>query len=106
MEATRIERILQSVKRRPGVNVGHEMLKDMINDCIEEVRDYINYKDGEEVPASLDGTIKELVFEKLNKDGVQGIQSESLPSGSSTTYLQDISVQHKQRLRKYRRFRR
>lgn len=106
MKETRIEKIFKSIKMRPGVNAGHEILKDMIQECMDEVRDYINYKEEEVVPESLDGLIKEFVLEKINKDGTQGIQSESLPAGGSTTYLQDMLPQQKQRLRKYRRFRR
>lgn len=98
--------ILESIKRRPGISATDDLLSDMIKDCISDVRDAINYKDGEALPAALCGVVKELVLEKINKDGAQGISAESQSSGGSTTYTDDIPKAIKRKIYKYRRFRR
>lgn len=100
------EEILNKILLRPGVPDNKELLQDMIHDCIEEIRDAINYKEEDEFPSSLYGIVKELVLEKINRDGVQGIQSESHSSGGSTTYLDDIPKSIKRQIYRKRRLKR
>lgn len=101
------DEILTSICLRPGIkDADPELLKDMITDCIQEIRDEIHYGDTEELPDGLKGVIKELVCRKFNMDGAQGIQSESQSSGGTTTYMQDIPQSMKRQIYKYRRLRR
>lgn len=101
------EAVLDGVLLRPGIKEADiALLEDMVKDCILEVKDAINYREEEEIPQGLYGTVKELVCRKYNQDGIQGIQSESQSSGGSTTYLQDIPVTMKRQIYKYRRLRR
>ena len=64
------EEILKKILLRPGVPDSEELIKDMIHDCIEEIRDAINYREEDEFPPSLYGVVKELVLEKINRDGI------------------------------------
>lgn len=99
--------ILNSIFLRPGMkDADEELLFDMVNDCIYEIRDAINYREEDEIPKGLYGVIKEMVCAKYNADGSQGIQSESQSSGGSVTYLQDIPKSQKRQIYKYRRLRR
>lgn len=100
------EEILKKIMLRPGVPDSEALLKDMIHDCMGEIRDAINYGEGEPIPESLCGVVKELVLEKINRDGVQGIQSESHSSGGSTTYLDDMQKSVKRQIYRRRRMRR
>lgn len=98
--------ILQSLLLRPGMQ-GHEaLLTDMIKDCIDELRDMLNYRDVDVIPTSLYGVIKELVLIKFNQDGAQGIVTESQSSGGSTTYTSDIPPSLKRRIYRHRKMRR
>ena len=99
--------ILTALKLRPGLqDAADRLLEDMIRDCMEEIRDVLNYAEGEDIPAGLAGVVKDLVCLRYNRDGLQGIQSESQSSGGSTTYLQDIPADMKRRIYRYRRLRR
>ena len=100
------EEILQKIKLRPGVPDNELLLKDMIHDCVLEIKDAINYNVDEALPESLYGVVKELVLEKINMDGAQGIQSESHTFGGSTTYLDDIPKSVKRQIYRYRRLKR
>ena len=100
------EEILKKIMLRPGISDNKELIKDMIHDCIEELREAINYGEEEDIPSSLYGIVKELVLGKLNRDGVQGIQTESHSSGGSTTYLDDIPKSIKRQIYRKRRFKR
>lgn len=98
-----IYQVLESVKLRPGIsNNSDELLKDLINDVITDVKDYINYSDDEELPKGLISVIKELVIVKCNTLGTEGLNSQS-SNGVSENYINDISKSIKKKLNRYRK---
>lgn len=101
------DKILASILLRPGMkDANQELVKDMISDCISELRDSINYKKDDPLPEALYGVIKELVLTKYNLDGTEGIASESQSSGGSTSYMSDLPQNMKRSIYKYRKLRR
>lgn len=99
------EKILQSIKLRPGIsNNSDELLLDIIKDCISEVKEYINLGDGEELSPFCMSIVKELVVIKCNKFGSEGLSSAS-NSGVSESYIDGIPSEIKAKLRRCRRFR-
>lgn len=97
------KKILDSLLKRPGLEDKEDILKDMIKDCICDMRNMLNYDDGEELPEGCIPAIKELVLVRFNQDGVEGISSESQSSGGSTTYMDSLPDKVKRTVRKYRR---
>lgn len=95
--------ILNSLLLRPGLNGKEELLLDMIRDCIEELKDMLNYKEGDALPSSLTGVVKEMVLIQFNLDGVQGIVSETQSAGGSTTYTRELPPSILKRIRRYRK---
>lgn len=100
------EKILSSILLRPDTKGREDLLRDMIADCIAELKDLLNYKPDDVIPESLYGVVKELVLTQFNLDGVQGIQSESQSSGGSTSYTSDLPTKLKMWIYKYRKLRR
>lgn len=96
------EEILKEIKMRPGMDCNSEMLLDMIKDCIEELKLYLNYSNTEQLPTACKQIIKQLVFIKYNQDGNEGIQSKS-DSGVSTSYLPDLPASLMRQIRKLRK---
>lgn len=100
------ERVLKSILLRPGMeSQSKDLLNDLIEDSISDVRELINYNEDEQIPISLDTVVKELVSMKINRLGSEGISSES-NSGISQTYNLEISPESKKKIRKIRRLRR
>ena len=97
--------ILESLLKRPGLQDQKDMLIDMIQDSIRDMRVMLNYGDDEKLPDGCISAIKELVLVRYNQDGVEGISSESQSSGGSTTYLESLPRTVKQAVRRYRKFR-
>lgn len=97
------EEILKSLLKRPGMENKEGLLEDMILDSMQEFRNMINYEDEEELPKGAAPAIKELALIRYNRDGTEGIQSESQSSGGSTTYLNTLPDSVKRAVRKYRR---
>lgn len=100
------KRILESLMKRPGFEDKEDVLKDMIEDSICELRNMLNYNDGEALPEGCIPAVKELVLVRYNQDGAEGISSESQSSGGSTTYMDALPDKVKRAVRRYRRFRR
>lgn len=99
------EKILQSIKLRPGIsNNSDELLLDIIKDYISEVKEYINLGDGEELSPFCISIVKELVIIKCNKFGTEGLSGAS-NSGVSESYLDGIPSDLKAKLRRCRRLR-
>lgn len=97
------EQILESIKLRPGIsNNSDELLKEFILDAIQDVKDFINYSDEEELPAGCISIVKELVVIKCNQLGDEGISGTNA-SGVSQNYLNDIPKSIKKKLYKYRK---
>lgn len=95
--------ILESLLKRPGLQDQEDVLTDMIQDSISDMRTMLNYDDEEELPDGCIPAIKELVLVRYNQDGVEGISSESQSSGGSTTYMDALPDRVKRAVRKYRR---
>lgn len=96
-------KILQSIKLRPGIsNNSDELLLDMIEDAIAEVKEYINLGDSEELSPFCISIVKELVVIRCNKLGSEGISSES-NSGISQNYIEDMPKDILRKLKRYRK---
>ena len=100
-----MEEILSSIKLRPGISVNSDkLLKDLIEDSIQDVKDFINYSDEEELPCGYISIVKELVIIKCNRLGTEGLSSQSA-SGVSENYFDDIPKPLKKKLYRYRKLR-
>lgn len=96
-------KILESLLKRPGLQDQKDLLSDMIQDSISDMRTMLNYDENEELPEGCILAVKELVLVRYNQDGVEGISSESQSSGGSTTYMDALPDRVKRTIRKYRR---
>lgn len=96
-------KILESLLKRPGLQDQKDLLPDMIQDSISDMRTMLNYDENEELPEGCIPAVKELVLIRYNQDGVEGISSESQSSGGSTTYMDALPDRVKRTIRKYRR---
>ena len=96
-------KILESLLKRPGLQDQKDLLPDMIQDSISDMRTMLNYDENEELPEGCIPAVKELVMIRYNQDGVEGISSESQSSGGSTTYMDALTDRVKRTIRKYRR---
>lgn len=97
------ENILKNLLLRPGMEGREELLKALIAGCVQELKEYLNYKSSETLPDECAGIVSELVLIRINMDGVQGISSESQSSGGSATYLTDLPKDLKRRIHRYRK---
>ncbi len=98
-----IDDILEALKLRPGIsNLSDELLKDFIQDSFNDVSEYINLQEDDEMPVGCISIVKDLAVVKANRIGSEGISSES-HEGVSQTYIDDIPKEIKARLRRYRR---
>ena len=90
------KKILKELLKRPGMSEQDwELLEDMIHDSIIDMRSYLNYEDEESLPEGVIPAVKELTLIRFNKDGVEGIASESQSFGGSTTYMDALPDQVK-----------
>lgn len=96
-------KILKSLMNRLGLEDKEDILKDMIEDSICDMRNMLNYDNEEQIPDGCIPAIKEMVLVRFNQDGVEGISSESQSSGGSTTYMDSLPDKVKRTVRKYRR---
>lgn len=97
------EKLLTALLLRPGTEGRELSLRDMIHDSIEEMRGYLNYDEGEALPEGCEPAVKELTLIRFNRDGTEGVQSESHSSGGSTTYTDVLPDRVKRIIRRYRR---
>lgn len=97
------EEILKSIKLRPNMtNVDDNLLNDIIGDAICDVKDYINYKENEDIPSSLKSIVKKIVIVNVNRIGYEGVSSHSF-SGVSTSFVDTLSKDDVRKLKRYRR---
>lgn len=97
------QEILSSLLLRPGMGGRSDLLEDMIADSVQDIRSYLNYKDGEDIPRGCIPALKELTLIRYNRDGTEGIQSESQSSGGSVSYIDTLPEGVKRTIRRYRR---
>lgn len=95
------DEILRQLKLRQGMPED-KLLMDMVDDCVVELKGYLNYGVSENLPNECIPIIKQLVLIKVNRNGTEGIQSENY-SGVSTAYLTDIPMELKRQIRRYRK---
>lgn len=96
------EQILESLLLRKGIT-DEVLLRDMIKDSMDELRAMLNYEADEEIPQECSSVAKELVLIRYNRDGTEGIVSESQSSGGSTTYTDELPDRAKRIIRRHRR---
>ena len=101
MTAEQRAKVINSLLLREGVK-GSAVLEGMVDDCEMELVDYLNYTADNQVTDDMLPIIKELVLIAINRDGVEGIKSESI-GGTSTNYLDDIPKALKRRILKRRK---
>ena len=99
------ERILESLLKRPGMGDKRYILEDMVHDSVLEIRDAINYEKDEELPETCELAVKELTLIRFNRDGTEGIASES-NSGVSVSYINELPPSVKRIIYRHRRLRR
>ena len=99
------ERILESLLKRPGLCDKRYILEDMIHDSVLEIRDAIMYEKDEELPEACELAVKELTLIRFNRDGTEGIASES-NSGVSTSYINELPPSVKRIIYRHSRLRR
>lgn len=100
------EMVLEALLLRPGIaSVSPELIKDMINDSVTELKAYLNYEDESVLPDGCIPAVKELTLIRFNRDGTEGIQSEGY-SGNSTTYISELPLSVKRTIYRYRKLRR
>lgn len=100
---TQIENIITSLKRRSGIsNVGDELLNDLVNDAIVEIKEHCNVTEDEELQNGCISIVKELVIIRINKLGSEGLSSDSY-SGVSQSYIEDMPKDIRRKLRRYRK---
>lgn len=97
------EKVLESLILRPGMEGKELLLMDMIQDSISDMRAYLNYDEEEELPEGCLPAVKELTLIRFNRDGTEGVQSESQSSGGSTTFTDALPDKVKRTIRRYRR---
>ena len=99
------EKILESLLKRPGLGDKRYILEDMVHDSVLEVRDAINYGETEELPEACALAVKELTLIRFNRDGTEGIASES-NGGVSVSYISELTPSVKRVIYRHRRLRR
>lgn len=97
------EKILRSLMLRPGMEDRSTLLRELIKDSIQDIRNYLNYADNEDLPEGCSVAVKQMTLIKFNRDGAEGIQSESQSSGNSTTYSDALPEGIRRTIRRYRR---
>lgn len=96
------DEILESLLLRKGME-DEMLLIDMIRDSMAELRAMLNYEADEDLPEECSSVVKELVLIRYNRDGTEGIVSESQSSGGSTTYTDQLPDRVKRIIRRHRR---
>lgn len=98
------DKILNSILLRPGMSDQDvDLLNDMIDDAILDIKSYLNYASTNDLPDEIAPAVKELVLIRFNRDGAEGISSESQSSGGSTTYSDAFPDSVRRIIRKYRK---
>ena len=98
------ETIIKSIGLRPNVaHVSEELLNDLVEDAFNDIRNYIHYRNEEEIPDTLSSVVKNMVISVVNRFGAEGIVTQSF-SGASFNFIEGISEGDLKKLRRERRF--
>lgn len=97
------EKLLESLLKRPGLEGKSELLSDMIQDSIAEMRVLLNYEETDPLPEGCLPAVKELVLIRFNRDGAEGISSEAFSSGGNVSYADALPERVRRIVRKYRK---
>lgn len=99
-----IQKVSDKLSNRPDTKYIHEMyLNDTIIDAVNDVCDYINHIENDELSERLVTPIYDLCMMRLNQTGSEGLSSSG-KGGTSETYIDNIPKQIRHKLKKYRRF--
>ena len=82
-------------------NTIEEKNKELLQFYIEA--SYLNYASTNDLPDEIAPAVKELVLIRFNRDGAEGISSESQSSGGSTSYSDMLPDSVRRIIRKYRK---
>lgn len=101
-----VEKIYQKVSKRLGEAsvsaFSEEVIKDLIEDSLLEVYEFLNYSKDNELPDSCLSVAKDLTIIKFNRLGSEGLSSSGY-GGNNENYLNDIPLDLKRKLRRYRK---
>ena len=98
-----LEEIVETLLARPGMDGNRQLITEFVQDATLEIKSYLNYGSEEKLPEGCVPAVKKLAMIHFNRDGSEGIQSESQSSGGSTTYSDEIPESIKRTIRKYRK---
>lgn len=97
------EAILKSILLRPNTKtIDEHLLNDLIGDAVADVKDFINFKEDEDIPSNLKGIVKKIVIGNINRIGYEGESSHSF-SGVSVSFAEILSKDDIRKLKRYRR---
>lgn len=92
----------EKVEINPTLKGIDSLYKDsVIDDAVNDVLDYINYIDGDDLNERIVTPIYDLCVMRLNLTGSEGLTSSS-KAGQSESYDHDIPLSIRRKLRKYR----
>ncbi|WP_418751202.1 phage head-tail connector protein [Frisingicoccus sp.] len=99
------EKLINDLLEYPGLSEKEDLVRDLIDDCIHELKDLLNYEEADELPEALSGVVKELILMKFHRMGAEGLTSVSR-SGVSENYSDELPVKLRRRIYRYRKMRR
>lgn len=98
-----LDDLVKKIKLRPGISsLSDDLIKDLIDDTKEVIKEFIHVKSDEDLPSIAITIIKDIVIEKCNRLGTEGLSSQST-NGISENYNNDLSEEVKRKLRRIRK---
>lgn len=98
-----IDKVVKKLQNRPDMkNVRTEYMNDVIEDCLNDVKDFINFRTEDVLENGLLTSVCDLSVIRINLTGTEGTSSAS-KAGTSESFLEDIPKSIQRKLRKYRR---
>lgn len=98
------EKIVESITLRPNTaHIDKDLVRDMVLDCIDDLRDMLHYEEDEDLPKTFESTVKNSVLAAINKIGAEGISSQSF-SGVSFSFRETLSDTDLRKIKSKRRF--
>lgn len=98
------EKIVESISLRPNTShIDKDLIYDMVQDSINDLRDMLHYDENEELPKTFESTVKNSVLAAINRIGAEGVSSQSF-SGVSFNFRDTLSDTDLRKIRAKRRF--